>query len=66
LQEDGHVLLRIYDLSGRQVVTLLDEERKAGYFQQVTFDASRYSSGTYFYRLEANGKVLIRKMIQMK
>lgn len=42
---DGHVLLKVYDLTGREVAKLVDEERKAGVYQQVMFDASRLASG---------------------
>jgi hypothetical protein len=66
LQEDGHVVLKLYDLSGRELVTMLDEERKAGYYQLVTLDASRFGSGTYFYRLQAGGRLLTRKMLLVK
>ncbi|MBI4417139.1 MAG: T9SS type A sorting domain-containing protein [Ignavibacteriales bacterium] len=61
--EDGHVLLRVYDISGREVATLVDEERKAGVYQQVVFDAASLASGLYFARLQAAGKQLDRKMI---
>jgi hypothetical protein len=51
---------------GREVVTLVDGEQKAGYVQQVTYHASKLASGTYFSRLEFNGKQLIRKMTLLK
>jgi hypothetical protein len=66
LQLDGHVMLKLYDVTGREVATLLDEDRKAGYYQSVMVDAARFGSGMYVYRLEAGGKVLSRKMLLVK
>ena len=66
LEEDGHVKLSIYDAVGREIRTVLNEDRKAGFYQQVTMDLSRFGSGVYFYRLEANGRALTRKMLLVK
>jgi hypothetical protein len=52
LPVDGHVSLKVYDLLGREVATLLNEEQQADYYG-VEFDASRFASGVYFYRLDA-------------
>ena len=46
------VTLRIYDMLGREVTTLADENQDAG-FKQVEWDAAAFPSGIYFYRLEA-------------
>lgn len=45
-----HVILKVYNLLGEEVVTLIDEEKAAGKYD-VRFDASRFTSGVYFYRL---------------
>jgi hypothetical protein len=66
LPADGRVTLKVYDILGREVATLLDENRKAGEYQQVVFDASRYSSGVYFAVLQSGGTQLIRKMLMVK
>jgi hypothetical protein len=66
LERDGHVSLKVYDVLGREVTTLLDENRKAGEYQQVVFDASRYSSGIYFAVLRSDGKQLLKKMLLLK
>jgi len=66
LANDGHVSLKVYDILGREVATLLDEDRKAGEYQQVDFDASRYSSGVYFAVLQSGGKQLLKKMLLVK
>jgi subtilisin family serine protease len=62
---DGHVILRVYDILGREVATLVDEYKKSGSYQ-VLFDATGLSSGVYFYRLDASGKVVQRKMLLVK
>ncbi len=66
LENDGHVALKIYDILGREVATLLDETRRAGVYQQAMFDASRYSSGVYIAVLQAGGKQLLKKMLLIK
>jgi hypothetical protein len=48
----GHQTLKVYDLLGREVATLVDEYKPSGSYE-VEFDASKLSSGTYFYRLTA-------------
>jgi hypothetical protein len=47
------VTLKIYDLLGREVATLVNEEKPAGSYE-VEFDASNLSSGVYFYQLHAD------------
>lgn len=65
VQEAGHVSLTVYDLLGRKVAVLADDEMNAGKYN-VMFDGSRLSSGVYFYRLETNGYVKINKMMLLK
>ena len=66
LAKDGRVTLKVYDILGREVATLLDENRKAGVYQQAVFDASRYSSGVYLAVLQSGGKQLLKKMVLLK
>ena len=66
LPEDGHVLLKVYDVAGHEVANLVDEERKAGVYHQILFDASRLGSGAYFLRIAFGGKQLSRKMLLLK
>jgi len=61
----GHVTLRVYDVLGRQVATLADEYQSAGVYTRA-FDASRLSSGVYFYRLQAGSFVNVKKMVLSK
>lgn len=53
--------LRVYDLLGREIAVLVDDVVQPGVYR-VTFDASSYASGVYFYRLVAGGFVQTRKM----
>jgi hypothetical protein len=66
LEKDGRVSLKVYDILGREVATLLDENRKAGEYQQAVFDGSRFSSGVYFAVLQSGGKQLMKKMVLIK
>ena len=61
----GRVLLRVFDLLGREQALLVDEEKDAGEFR-VLFDGSTLPSGPYVYQLEYNGTVLTRKMTMLK
>jgi len=63
--ESGFVTLKIYDVLGREVTTLINEELSAGKHETV-FDASRYSSGIYFYQLKSREFVQTKKMILIK
>jgi hypothetical protein len=60
LQDAGAVAVRVYDLTGRVVATLADGPHASG-THEVTWNASQLASGTYFYRIEAAGKVLATK-----
>ena len=60
-----HVVLKLYDLLGRDVRTLVDERQTAG-DHRVTLDASRLASGVYFYRLEAGTYRETRKLLLLK
>ncbi|HEM49261.1 MAG TPA: T9SS type A sorting domain-containing protein, partial [Caldithrix sp.] len=60
-----HVQLSIYNVLGQKIVTLVSENQKAGYFK-IQWDASRFSSGIYFYRLViGTGKEQIIKTKKM-
>ncbi|HEY6952754.1 MAG TPA: YCF48-related protein [Bacteroidota bacterium] len=63
---DGRVVLKVYDLLGREVAALLDGYRRAGEHQQVTFDASRLASGIYFYRLQTGHLAITRRLVLLK
>jgi hypothetical protein len=65
IPKNGFVSVRIYDVLGKEVKTLVNEVKTAGSYI-VDFDASSFSSGTYFYRLESNGFVATKKMMLIK
>jgi len=57
--------LKVYDIIGNEVATLINEEKPAGDYT-VQFNASNLSSGVYFYRIQAGSFIGTRKMILMK
>ncbi len=59
------VQLKIYDVLGREVVTLVNEKQKPGNYQ-VTFNGGKLSSGVYFYKLQYGEYNQIRKMLLLK
>jgi hypothetical protein len=59
------VSLKVYDLLGQLVATLVDEEQTPGY-KSVTFDAGNLPSGMYIYRLSAGSFTQARKMVIVK
>jgi hypothetical protein len=61
----GWASLRVYDLLGREVSTLVNELKQPGEYT-VRWDASGLSSGVYFYRLQASNSTRTRKLILMK
>jgi DNA-binding beta-propeller fold protein YncE len=65
IAQKGMVELKVYNLLGQEVVTLLNKSMPAGR-HEVTFDASGIASGTYYYQLSVNDKVLSKKMLLIK
>lgn len=65
LPSTGYVTLKVYNLLGREIAALINEEKSEG-ICEVTFDASKLSSGVYFYRIEFNGFSEKKKMILLK
>jgi len=59
------VSLRVYDIIGREVAVLVNEAKEAGIYE-VTFDASKLSSGLYFYSLSTSGKTITKKMMLLR
>jgi len=57
--------LKIYDVLGNELATLVNEKQNAGVYS-VEFNASNYSSGVYFYRLEAERFVQAKSMVIIK
>jgi hypothetical protein len=65
LPHASHVSLTIYDLLGREVMTLVDEVKPAGAYN-VQFNAANVSSGMYVYRLRAGDFVAARDLLLLK
>jgi len=70
LAKDVAVKLSIYNVSGQQVITLVDRDQSAGYYQVewrgTDGRGGELASGVYFYRLEAGERVFTRKMVLLK
>ena len=65
LPKESHVTLRVYDILGQEVATLIDEKREAGKYL-LQFDGSNITSGIYFYRLHAGSYIETKKLILLK
>jgi Secretion system C-terminal sorting domain len=65
LAAGNSVRLAVFDLLGREVALLVNENKKPGTYR-VEFDATRFASGIYFYRLEAGPFVQTRKLCLVK
>jgi hypothetical protein len=65
VKQDGFVTIKVYDLLGKVVATLVNENKPAGFYD-VNFDASKLSSGIYFYTIRSNDFFDRKKMIILK
>ncbi|MDP4117126.1 MAG: T9SS type A sorting domain-containing protein [Bacteroidota bacterium] len=65
LPKDGHVSLKIYDILGNEVASLVNEYKNHGNYS-VNYNASRLSSGVYIYRIITGGFISSKKMILIK
>ena len=65
IPEQGFVSLKIYDASGKEVATIVNEVKSPGYYS-VIFNAAGLSSGIYFYRVTAGNNVATGKMNLVK
>ncbi len=63
--EGSRVIFKVYDILGNEVATLVNENKPAGNYE-VTFDAKNLSSGTYFYKLQAESFTETKKMVLIK
>jgi hypothetical protein len=62
LHQDSDIILKVYDITGREIKTLVNTKQSAGKYS-VSFDASNLASGIYFYRLKASTFEQSRKMM---
>ena len=65
LSSAGHVTLKVYDILGREVITLVDEYQEGG-VHTAHLDGQNLASGVYFYRLTAPGLSQLKKMVMIK
>jgi hypothetical protein len=65
IPEANLVTLKVFDVLGKQVAMLVNEDKPIGFYE-VQFDASHYSSGIYFYQIQAGTYRAVKKMILMK
>lgn len=65
LPKTSKVSIKIYDVLGKELRTLVNETKPAGVYD-ISFDASSFSSGVYFYRIEADNFSDIKRMMLIK
>jgi hypothetical protein len=58
------VTLRVYDIVGKEVATLVNDTKEPGSYE-VKFDASKLASGIYFYKLQAGSFTTTKKLMLM-
>ena len=65
IPKDGLVKIVVYDVLGKEVATLVNDEQTAGNYE-VTFDASKLTSGVYFYKITSGDFSDVKKMLLVK
>jgi hypothetical protein len=65
LPTQNHVTLKVFDVLGREVATLVNGIEEPGY-KSVNFDANHLTSGVYFYRLQAGSFTETRKLLLLR
>lgn len=65
LESDGRAVVKIFDINGSEVTTLIDEQRSKG-LHSIRLDASGLATGIYFYSLRAGESYSVRKMLLLK
>jgi len=65
IPQRSNVSLKIYDVLGKEITTLVNEQKEAGTYS-IRFDAAKLSSGVYIYSIQAGDFFESRKMILMK
>ncbi|NWG28179.1 MAG: T9SS type A sorting domain-containing protein [Ignavibacteriaceae bacterium] len=65
VKQSAFVTLKVYDVLGNEVATLVNEEKPAGSYE-VEFEASSITSGVYFYKIQAGNFVESKKMLLLK
>jgi len=65
LAKRGYVELKVYDINGREVMTLVSQNLEQGRYD-IPFNASGLATGTYFYRLKVDGQLMTKSMTLVK
>jgi hypothetical protein len=65
IPKSSFVTIKVYDILGREVSTLVNEEKQVGNYK-IKFNASKLTSGIYFYRMQAGSFVETKKLILLK
>nr|HMS66444.1 T9SS type A sorting domain-containing protein [Ignavibacteria bacterium] len=65
IPKDGNVSIKLFDISGKEVETIVNEVKTAGYYT-INFNASSLPSGIYFYTLNADNYSAVKKMMLVK
>ncbi len=65
LSKTGSVRITVYNLLGQRVHSEVFNQQSAG-FHKLNFDGNRYPAGIYFYRISAQGRSVVKKMILLK
>lgn len=65
IKEDGLVLLKVYDILGKEIATLVNENKPAGSYE-IVFNASQLPSGLYMYKIQSGDFTDVKKMLLTK
>ncbi len=65
LPTDGFVTLKVYDILGNEVTTLINEQKPKGRYE-LNFNASSLASGVYIYKIQTGSFISSKKMILIK
>ncbi len=65
IPKEGFVTIKVYNILGQEVATLLNDLQSSGMYK-INFNASRLSSGVYFYSVKTDNLTVVKKMILMK
>ena len=65
IPKESFVFIKVYDIIGREIATLVSEQQKAGYYN-VQFNAANLPTGIYFYRISSGNYSAVNKMLLLK
>jgi hypothetical protein len=65
LEEDGPVTITVYDVAGRRVATLVNNQQTPRGWHSIDLDSGQYASGVYFLKMQTGAKAVSRKFVVM-